>query len=90
MPIFQRCRGCGAPEGFSGLISGLCPECSRKRAAALADLQRNYQEAVRVGDPAASPFMSDLIQDYRQSEEDKAARFWGLTKQPHRGHSKTF
>lgn len=38
------------------------------RAAHLAQLQSDYQEALQAGDPAASVEIAQLIRDYQQSE----------------------
>ena len=44
------------------------PVCRRERAAHLAQLQSDYQEALQAGDPAASVEIAQLIRDYQQSE----------------------
>ena len=55
LPIgYLSCRSCGSIENCADLVSGLCPVCRRERAAHLAQLQSDYQEALQAGDPAAS------------------------------------
>ena len=63
-----RARSCGSIENCADLVSGLCPVCRRERAAHLAQLQSDYQEALQAGDPAASVEIAQLIRDYQQSE----------------------
>lgn len=77
MPILQRCRGCGSPEGFAGLASGLCPACSQHRSAILSRLLRSYQSSVD-NEAATSPAVCNLIQEYIQSEEVRSTQFWGI------------
>ena len=59
---------CSRARSFRYLVSGLCPVCRRGRAAHLAQLQSDYQEALQAGDPAASVEIAQLIRDYQQSE----------------------
>ena len=69
LPIgYLSCRSCGSIETCAHLVSGLCPVCRRERAAHLAQLQSDYQEALQAGDPAASVEIAQLIRDYQQSE----------------------
>ena len=68
LPIgYLSCRSCGSIENCADLVSGLCPVW-RERAAHLAQLQSDYQEALQAGDPAASAEIAQLILDYQQSE----------------------
>lgn len=66
---YRNCRSCGEKYNCADLVSGLCPKCARDRAAVLADLQRQYQDAVDSGDGSASQEVADLIRDYQQSEQ---------------------
>ena len=74
MPVLQRCRRCGALEGFTGLVSGLCPECSQRRIVLLANLEQSYRDAVSRGDPSASPAAARLFRDYARSEAARTAQ----------------
>lgn len=50
LPIgYLSCRSCGSIENCADLVSGLCPVCRRERAAHLAQLQSEYQEALQAG-----------------------------------------
>ena len=52
LPVgYLSCRSCGSIENCADLVSGLCPVCRRGRAAHLAQLQSDYQEALQAGDP---------------------------------------
>lgn len=69
LPIgYLSCRSCGSVENCADLVSGLCPVCRRERAAQLAQLQSDYQDALQAGDPTASAEIAQLIRDYQQSE----------------------
>ena len=69
LPIgYLRCRSCGSIENCADLVSGLCPTCRRERAAHLAQLQSDYQDALLAGDPRASAEIAQLIRAYQQSE----------------------
>lgn len=69
LPVgYLSCRSCGSIENCADLVSGLCPVCRRGRAAHLAQLQSDYQEALQARDPAASVEIAQLIRDYQQSE----------------------
>ena len=50
LPVgYLSCRSCGSIENCADLVSGLCPVCRRGRAAHLAQLQSDYQEALQAG-----------------------------------------
>lgn len=69
LPVgYLSCRSCGSIENCADLVSGLCPVCRRERAAHLAQLQSDYQEALQAGDHAASVEIAQLIRGYQQSE----------------------
>ena len=89
LPIgYLSCRSCGSIENCADLVSGLCPVCRRERAAHLAQLQSDYQEALQAGDPAASAEIAQLILDYQSgsrtcrgptgSPEKGPARVWPM------------
>ena len=48
------CRDCGMEFNPADAVSGLCPECAKKRADHLAYLQTMYQSAVDGGDERTS------------------------------------
>lgn len=62
------CRDCGMELNPADAVSGLCPECSKKRADHLAYLQTMYQSAVDGGDERTSESVARLIREYQQSE----------------------
>lgn len=63
------CRSCGEEFNCADLRAGLCEKCARERIDMLADLQRQYQEAVDNGEQGASQEVADLIRAYQQSEK---------------------
>lgn len=72
LPIgYLSCRSCGSIENCADLVSGLCPVCRRERAAHLAQLQSDYQEALQAGDPAASV---EIAPDYRDFDDPDRER----------------
>lgn len=69
LPIgYLSCRSCGSVFNCADLVSGLCPECQRERAARLGMLQSQYESALQAGDATASHRTAQLIRDYQQSE----------------------
>ncbi len=76
---YLSCRSCGQEMNCADLVGGLCPPCARERTAWLADMQRQYQAAVDVGEAGASARVADLIRGYQASEgvrlKDVPARY---------------
>lgn len=65
---YLKCRECGEEYNCADIVGGLCPECARSRIAHLADLQRQYENALRAGEAGASERVAQLIREYQQSE----------------------
>lgn len=65
---FKDCRECGEVWNVADMASGLCPECGRRHAAYLSDLQRQYEDHLRSGDAAASEKVRNLIQKYTAAQ----------------------
>ena len=65
---YRSCRDCGQEHNCADLVGGLCPDCAKKRAAHLADLQRQYQGYVDAGHERASAYVAELIRSYQHSE----------------------
>lgn len=65
---FLACRDCGKETNCADLVAGLCPECSRRRAARLSDLQISYQGYLEAGDAQGAARVADAIRAYQQSE----------------------
>lgn len=65
---YLNCRDCGEEWNCADLVSGLCPECAKKRTEHLAELQRQYQTYVDAGHERASAYIAELIRAYQQSE----------------------
>lgn len=65
---YLKCRECGEEYNYADIVGGLCPECARSRIAHLADLQRQYESALRAGEAGASERVAQLIREYQQSE----------------------
>lgn len=65
---YKKCRECGDLWNVADLVSGLCPECARTRAAYLAHLQRQYEDHLRNGDDDASEDVLRLIREYTAAE----------------------
>ncbi|OPZ65866.1 MAG: hypothetical protein BWY85_00225 [Firmicutes bacterium ADurb.Bin506] len=67
---YLACRLCGAETNCVDLTAGICPACSKEKAAELSALHRCFDRALAAADYGAASLATEEIENYE--------RLWGI------------